>query len=89
MTRNAFVAFMSARVKEDESFEVQERKVARSIKYEYADAEARRLLDESRKVEWAKFERFAAAVPVVGKEKEKLLCEGHAVIPSQHPRERS
>ena len=32
-----------------------------------------RLLDESRKVEWAKFERFAAAVPVVRKEKEKLL----------------
>ena len=39
--------------------------------------------DESRRVEGAKFERFAAAVPVVGEEKEMLLAEDHVVIPSQ------
>ncbi len=48
-----------------------------------ADPETRRLLDESRRVSWAKFERFAAAVPVLGEEKAKLLSEGHVVIPSQ------
>jgi len=35
----------------------------------YADPEAQRLLDEARKLDWAKFERYAAAVLVVGKEK--------------------
>ena len=81
--RSAFVAFMSARVNADEDYEAQEQKVARSIKYEWADPETQKLLDESRKVEWAKFERFAAAVPIVGSEKDKLLAEGHVVIPSQ------
>ena len=74
---------MGARVKEEETAEVQEQKVARSIRYEFADPETRRLVDESRRVSWAKFERFAAAVPVLGEEKAKLLSEGHVVIPSQ------
>lgn len=81
--RSAFVAFMSARVSGDETYEAQEQKVARSIKYEWADPETQKLLDESRKVEWTKFERFAAAVPIVGSEKDRLLAEGHVVIPSQ------
>ena len=68
---------------EDDTLEVQEQKVARSIRCEYADPETQRLLDESRKVERAKFERVAAAVPVVGEEKSRLLAEGHVVIPSQ------
>ena len=68
---------------ENETFEAQEQKFARSIKYEHADPETWRLVDESRKVEWAKFEPFATAVPVVGEEKQRLLAEGHVVIPSQ------
>ena len=34
-----------------------------------------RLLDESRKVEWAKFECFAAAVPLVGKDKGNVVAQ--------------
>ena len=81
--RDAFVAFMSARVNNNDIVETQEQKVARSISYQYADPETQKLLDESRKAEWAKFERFAAAVPIVGEEKRKLLDDGHEAIPSQ------
>jgi len=81
-SRDSFVAFISARIR-DEDHEIHEQKVARSIRYEETDAETRRLLDEARRTEWAKFERFAATVPVTGTEKEKLLSEGHVVIPSQ------
>ena len=92
--RTAFVAFMADRFevcnRKDEvprDFSIPEdgieKKVLRSINYERASAEVKAGLDKSRAAEWGKYETFNAAVPVTGEEKERLVAEGHSIIPSK------
>eukprot|EP00438_Fugacium_kawagutii_P009145 Skav206186 [mRNA] locus=scaffold1844:100592:105303:- [translate_table: standard] len=59
------------------------KKVLKSINYDRASPEVQAGLNKSREAEWDKFIRFAAAIPVTGKEKEDLLAAGHVPIPSQ------
>ncbi len=91
-SRRRFVAFMASRVhpdgvteevSEDENGESTEKKVNKLMVYEELDPETRKAVDEARQAEWSKFERFGAAVPVVGKEKDELAQAGHEVIPSK------
>ena len=90
--RRRFVAFMASRVhpdgvteevSDDEMEEATEKKVNKLLVYEELDPETRKAVDEARQAEWSKFERFGAAVPVVGKEKDELVQAGHEVIPSK------
>ena len=73
-----FTAFLSQTGQEDEG-----KKVLKVIHYETAPPEVQKGLQGSRAKEWSKFEQFGAAIPVVGKEKDDLLAEGHRVIPSK------
>ena len=92
--RVAFVAFMADRfeacnrkneVPKDFSIPEDgvEKKVLRSINYEKASDEVKAGLDKSRAAEWGKYETFNAAVPITGEEKERLVAEGHSIIPSK------
>ena len=90
--RKRFVAFMASRVhpdgvteevSDDEMEGTTEKKVNKLLVYEHLDPETRKAVDEARQAEWSKFERFGAAVPVIGKEKDELVQAGHEVIPSK------
>ena len=91
-SRKRFVAFMASwvhpdgvteEVSDDETEETTEKKVNKLLVYEELDPETRKAADEARQAEWSKFERFGAAVPVVGREKDELVQAGHEVIPSK------
>ena len=92
--RKSFVAFMATRFEasnpkgeilpelgQDE--EGVGKKVLKSINYDRASAEVKAGLDKSREAERGKYETFNAAVPIAGEEKERLVAEGHTIIPSQ------
>ena len=90
--RKRFVAFMASRVHPDgvaeevsdeDPGESTEKKVNKLLVYEELDPSTRKAVDEARQAEWSKFERFGAAVPIVGKEKDELVRAGHEVIPSK------
>ena len=90
--RKRFVAFMASRVHPDgvaeevsdeDPGETTEKKVNKLLVYEELDPSTRKAVDEARQAEWSKFERFGAAVPIVGKEKDELVQAGHEVIPSK------
>ena len=74
---------MAEEVSDEDPGESTEKKVNKLLVYEELDPSTRKAVDEARQAEWSKFERFGAAVPIVGKEKDELVQAGHEVIPSK------
>ena len=74
---------MNEEVSDEDLGESTENKVNKLLVNEELDPSTRRAVDEARQAEWNKFERFGAAVPVVGREKDELVQAGHEAIPSK------
>ena len=84
-TRKRFVTFMAQRFEEAVSQEEgeEEKRVDKTLSYEHESLEMRELINEARKAEWGKYIRYSAAVPLDKEEAERLIREGHTVIPSK------
>ena len=80
---------MNEEVSDEDLGESRENKVNKLLVDEELDPSTRRAVDEARQAEWNKFERFGAAVPVVGREKDELVQAGHEAIPSKWSTPRS
>lgn len=81
--RGLFASFYSEAMPNYQQQEEVGEKVLKPINYDRALPEVQAGLNKSREAEWEKFIRFAAAIPVVGKEKEDLLAASHTPTPSQ------
>ena len=84
-TRKRFVTFMAQRFEETTAQEEggEEKRVDKTLSYEHETLEMRELINEARKAEWGKYVRYSAAVPLAKEEAERLIREGHTVIPSK------
>ena len=63
--------------------ENQEGKVAKTLAYHEVAPEVQQRMDEARVKEWEKYKSFNAVVVAHKEEKQKLLEEGHEVVPSK------
>ena len=83
--RTAYVAFVAERlpVSHLKNKNVRKQAQGKTLKYDKCDPTIRAGLDESRRVEWAKWEKFNAGYIVRGDLLRELLDEGHRLIPTQ------
>lgn len=76
--RHAFVCFMTAR-----TYRKKSDVMGRNLEYRTADENTRAGIRESRRKEWQKWMKFHAAIPIGGEELQKLVDEGHKIIPTR------
>ena len=83
VTRSIFVAFMANRILPKELVEHQEEfeNLPGTLNYCRSTPYVRRCIDDSRALEWKKYEDFQAAIPIKGKDLEDLLADGRVPIP--------
>ena len=76
---------MSTRVAVDKYANKNQKKQAqgKTLRYEICDPTTRSGLDESRRTEWNKWEKFAAGQIIRGELLEELRAAGHKLIPTQ------
>eukprot|EP00435_Cladocopium_sp_Y103_P052029 s2760_g16.t1 len=79
--RAMFSCFLSQQVEGVD--EAPGKKVLKVIHFDSAPPDVQEGLRASRAKEWNKFVQFAAAIPVVGQQRDDLLAEGHVVVPSK------
>ena len=75
-SRSSYLVFLAER-------RYKKNKNPKTIIYRKMDEEIQRQLRISRRDEWSKWEKFNAAIAIPRAEREKLMAEGHQLIPTQ------
>ena len=74
--RSSYLVFVAER-------RYKKNKSPKTIVYRKMDEEIQRQLRISRRDEWTTWEKFNAAIAIPRAEREKLIAEGHQLIPTQ------